>query len=90
MFGFGYAHLYMPWEVWEVKRTRLLRYEATAVPDFAGRQLRARHIDVVQRMPAGFEFGPNGGAVHRPVEKLARSHSGHQPSTRAIPTTRSR
>ena len=72
MFGFGNAHLCMPWEVWGVKPTRLLRYEATAVADFAGRQLRARHIEVVQLMPPGFKFGPNGGTVRRLVEKLAQ------------------
>jgi hypothetical protein len=69
---FGYAHLNMPWEVWEVKPTRLLRFESTTVPDFAHCQVRARRIEVVRRMPPGFEFGPNGAVVRRLVERLAQ------------------
>jgi hypothetical protein len=73
MIHFGYAHLYMPWEVWEVKPTRLLRFEPTTVADFADRQVRARRLEVVQRMPPGFEFGPNGAVVRRLVERLAQA-----------------
>jgi hypothetical protein len=73
MIGFGYAHLYMPWEVWKVKPLHSLRYEGTSVPDFATRQLRARRIEVLEPMPPGFEFGPNGWAVRRIVEQLAQS-----------------
>jgi hypothetical protein len=72
MIGFGYAFC-MPWDVWQVRPLRPLRYEATLVPDFATRQLRARRIEVVAPMPPGFEFGPNGWSVHRIVEQLAQS-----------------
>lgn len=74
MIGFGYAFC-MPWDVWQVKPLRPLRYEPTLVPDFATRQLRARRIEVVARMEPGFEFGPNGWAVRRIVEQLAQSPS---------------
>ena len=72
MIGFGYAFC-MPWDVWQVRPLRPLRYQATLVPEFATRQLRARRIEVVAPMPPGFEFGPNGWAVRRIVEQLAQS-----------------
>ena len=72
MIGFGYAFC-MPWDVWQVRPLRPLRYQATLVPDFATRQLRARRIEVVTPMPPGFEFGPNGRVVRRIVEQLAQS-----------------
>jgi hypothetical protein len=46
MIGFGYAFC-MPWDVWQVRPLRPLRYQPTSVPDFATRQLRARRIEVV-------------------------------------------
>lgn len=70
--GGTYAHRCKPWEVWQVKPTRPLRYEPTSVPGFTTRQLRARRIEVVQRMAPGFEYGPHGRTVRALVEKLAQ------------------
>ena len=72
LIGFGYAFC-MPWDVWQVRPLRPLRYQPTLVTDFATRQLRARRIEVVAQMPPGFEFGPNGWVVRRIVEQLAQS-----------------
>ena len=72
LIGFGYAFC-MPWDVWQVRPLRPLRYQPTLVTDFATRQLRARRIEVVAEMPPGFEFGPNGWVVRRIVEQLAQS-----------------
>lgn len=69
MVNFGYAHLFMPWEVWEVKPRRVLGYEPSRLHEAL--QIRARHLEVVQCMPPGFEFGPNGQNVRRLVEQLA-------------------
>ncbi|BBZ31294.1 hypothetical protein MMAD_55890 (plasmid) [Mycolicibacterium madagascariense] len=70
MVNFGYAHQYLPWEVWEVRPTRVLGFEPMLQHE--ARQIRARHIEVVQLMPDGFEFGPNGHAVRLLVEQLAQ------------------
>ncbi len=70
--GGPYAHRCMPWEVWHVMPTRPLCYEPTSVPGFTTRQLRARRIEVVQRMTPGFEYGPHGRTVRALVEKLAQ------------------
>lgn len=71
MVNFGYAHLYMPWDVWEVRPLNVLGYEPRLHHE--GRQIRARRVEVVRCMPPGFEFGPNGPNVRRLVEQLARA-----------------
>lgn len=43
LIGFGYAFC-MPWDVWQVRPLRPLRYQPTLVTDFATRQLRARRV----------------------------------------------
>ncbi|MBU8826515.1 hypothetical protein KL859_27030 [Mycolicibacterium goodii] len=82
--GSSYAHRCIPWEVWQVKPIRPLRLEPTSVPGFTTRQLRARRIEVVQRMPAGFEYGPHGRTVRALVEKLAQvpQHQALDPARR--------
>ena len=80
MVNFGYAHLYLPWEVWEVKPKRVLGYEPSLLHE--ARQIRARHLEVVQCMPPGFEFGPNGANVRRLVEQLARTQRQPPPADR--------
>lgn len=70
MVSFGYAHHYLPWEVWEVRPSRVLGFEPMLQHE--ARQIRARRIEVVRRMPEGFEFGPNGRAVRTLVEQLAQ------------------
>ncbi|WP_238884725.1 hypothetical protein [Mycobacterium sp. IDR2000157661] len=70
--GGRYAHRCLPWEVWQVKPIRPLRYEPTSLPGFTTRQLRARRIEVVQRMTPGFEYGPYGRTVRALVERLAQ------------------
>ncbi|MEX7470769.1 hypothetical protein AB4Z39_13780 [Mycobacterium adipatum] len=71
MVNFGWAHLYMPWEVWEVRPMRVLGYEPMLHHE--ARQIRARQLQVVHRMPPGFEFGPNGPNVRRLIEQLAQA-----------------
>lgn len=72
MVNFGYAHLYLPWEVWQVTPIRVRGYEPMLHHE--ARQIRARGLQVVRRMPPGFEFGPNGSNVRKLVEQLAQAH----------------
>lgn len=70
MVNFGYAHQYLPWEVWEVRPTRVLGFEPMLQHEAP--QIRARNLEVIRLMPEGFEFGPNGHAVRLLVEQLAQ------------------
>lgn len=71
MVNFGSAHQATPWEVWEVKPLRVIGREPK--PRHGARRIRARRLEVVQCMPPGFEFGPNGHNVRKLVEQLART-----------------
>ena len=73
MVNFGYAHLSMPWNVWEVKPLRVINREPMLSHE-AG-QIRARQLEVLRCMPPGFEFGPNGFNVRRLVEQLAQNRA---------------
>lgn len=70
--NYGYASLYWPWEIWRVRPVGVLGYEPSLVADYATRQLRARGLEVIERMPDGFEFGPHGAIVRTLVEDLAK------------------
>lgn len=85
MFGFGNAHLCMPWEVWGVKPTRLLRYEATAVADFAGASFVHATSKWCSSCHQASSSGPMVGQSADSSRSSPRSHSGHQPSTRGNP-----
>lgn len=69
--NYGYASLYWPWEIWRVRPVGVLGYEPSLVADYATRQLRARGLEAIERMPDGFEFGPHGAIVRTVVEDLA-------------------
>ena len=71
MVNFGKAHGFMPWEVWKVRPLRVLGYEPMLRHE--ARQIRARQLEVVECMPLGFEFGPNGRNVRWLVEQLAQA-----------------
>lgn len=59
----------MPWIVWRVRpHGELGRYEPEAT-SIMGAELRCRRLVIAERMPAGYEFGKHGRAVH---ELLAR------------------
>lgn len=69
MVNFGKAHGFMPWEVWKVSPLRVLSCEPMLRHE--AQQIRARQLEVVECMPPGFEFGPNGHNVRWLVEQLA-------------------
>jgi hypothetical protein len=81
MVNFGYAHQFMPWDVWEVRPLRVLGYEPMLHHE--ARQIRARRLEVVQCMPPGYEFGPNGQNVRRLVEQLVQTQR-KQPDDRRL------
>lgn len=60
----------MPWVVWRVRPIgELGRYEPdpTAI---MGAELRCRTVVIAERMPAGYEFGPYGSAVHELLDRM--------------------
>jgi hypothetical protein len=72
---YGYGLRFTPWQVWRVRPAASIRvdpnpftnYEPTRTPE----HLWTRSYIVAEQMPAGFEYGPNGGPTRRIIEHLA-------------------